>query len=405
MLALKPLKSPHSVCPACGKSNNSFDSCDLFGIHILGSGNCAHCGVRYYHNWPLGHGSHFPIAFTDNGKARYSEKASQWMAKPLIKAVKQRLGFYAEIHRVIRHPAKNGLLLNCLDSCYGHIIWKLFNAAYYHKKWPQKELVVLIPKQCAWMVPDYVAEIWQVDAPIHKFDTRVEGLNEFVESLDLNALELAPLGTHLDHKHLPVEDFFKTKSFDIATFSQRPLQVTFIWRSDRFWLRSRGERILWMVGTKYNVPLILKWLGNRQRLAMQKVAKLVRNAIPEASFRVTGLGKPGTFIGVEDLRKTKLTVQDELEWCRIYSESHLVLGVHGSSMLVPTALAAGFIELMPSYKIPLMTEDILMRHSPRYQLYLGRHLDLLSAPHLVARHIVDLYQSFPYLQSNTDQVL
>lgn len=135
---------------------------------------------------------------------------------------------------------------------------------------------------------------------------------------------------------------------------------------------------------------------------MKQVAAQLRQQLPAANFYVTGLGRQGVFPGhFNDLRRLKADSETEMEWCGVYAKSHLVIGVHGSNMIIPTALSAGFIELLPKHKVPFMTEDILMKHPARFQTFLGRHLDLHSATEVIVEHAVSMMEDFSYLYKNT----
>lgn len=402
MLSLKPLISPITTCPNCGKENSGFDTYEFLGQHILSTGKCLKCQVFYYHNWPIGHGEQFSIAFTDNGKAKYADQAGQWLAQPLIRGVKEGRKHKVIIRRNINHSITHGVLINCLDPCFGHIIWKLFNVATRERFDEHQGWVVLIPAQCAWMVPTEVAEVWTVEVALHQLHDRLDGLDEFVRGTALESLTVAPLKTHLNHEHIPMERFFRTTPFALNSFMKKPFMVTFICREDRFWLRTKCEEFLWFVCRKYEIAGLQRWFLFRQNRSIQQIVRRVKKVIPQAQFALTGLSNhPTTMKGVTDLRRSQMDQEWELKWCDQYAQSHLVIGVHGSNMLIPTALAAGFIELMPRFKIPFMTEDILLRHAPRFQLFLGRHLDLFSSPKLIAKHVVDIYSSFTYLHANT----
>lgn len=402
MLSIKPLRSPASVCPLCKEDNDGFSEFLFFGQHILGRGNCAKCGTFYHHNWPVGHGAQFPIAFTNNGKACYAERSALWMAQPLIRSVKNDRSIEVTVDRRINRQISDGFLLNCLDPCFGHIIWKLLNAARYQRYSGNEGLIVLIPRQCIWMVPAWVAEIWAVEVPLSKLQHRLEGLDQFIKGAPLEQLKILPVNTHPDHQKLNLADFFKTKPFDLETFGQRNPTITFIWREDRVWLRSKIEYWFWKAAQKYRIKFLSNWLAYRQKRAMERTADLIQEKLPKAEIAIAGLGTFGTFKKIHDLRQERPDQHWELKWCQQYARSHLVIGTHGSGMLIPTALAGGFLALLPSYKIPFLTEDILMKHAPRYQLFLGRHLDIFSTPSLVARHVVDIFSTFPYLQENTE---
>ncbi len=404
MWSLKPYKSPPSKCPKCLHENAGFTKHIFTGVHILGEGACGSCGTYYYHNWPIGHGAEFPISFTNNGLAKYPPKAYHWMAKPLIESVKKGLRVTAPIRREVRKKISQALLLNCLDPCYGHVIWKLFNTFHYQRVSTLQGVVVLIPESCAWMVPDHVAEIWSVEVPFRDINFQIDSLDLFIEEVSGNyeSLQMLPVSTHINHQEINYYQYFRTEPFRISEFSNKPLCITFIWREDRFWLRTRLEEWFSFAATKLSINWLRPWFLYRQLKAMVSIAKQVRLKLPAVSFKITGLGTWGTLPEYfEDLRQQTMTEDLEKEWCQAYAQSHLVIGVHGSNMLIPTAHAAGFIELLPTHKIPFISEDILMKHPARYQIFLGRHLDMFTSSRSIAMHIISIFKDFSYLYKNT----
>lgn len=403
MWSIKPLKSPPSVCPECNQNNPGFNGYQFIGGHIIGYGSCESCGGSYYHNWPIGHGADFSVTYSENGRRNYRPGAN-WIADPLIRAMKSNQQINPKVKRQIRKPVTNALLLNCMDPCYGHILWKLFNCSLYQNLPASEGLVVLIPESCAWLVPDYIAEVWLVDIQLNQINLRHDSLRTFIEDTadQYDTLKVLPLHTHLDHGKVALKQFIGEDPFRLEDFYQRSYSITFIWREDRFWLRSKVEYWLSLVSIKFSIGWIRKWLIWRQVKAMSKVAKFVKRSIDDVTIRVVGLGTSGKLPAcLEDQRQSTIDSRVERHWCKLYSESQLVIGVHGSNMLIPTALAAGFIELIPQDKLPFITEDILMKHPPRFQTFLGRHLDLFSSAHAIAGHAVSMLKDFKYLYRNT----
>jgi hypothetical protein len=360
--------------------------------------------MKYYHNWPIGHGMDFPITFNDNGTASFPERAANWLARPLIKAIKNQESNNAIIERKVNKAITRVLLLNCLDPCYGHVLWKLFNAHHYREVAPPEGLAVLIPKNCVWLVPDFAAEIWSVEVELDLLGIPIPAVDQFIrdQTDQYESVRLLPGLTHIDHQDLDMKSFLRTTPFDLSDFQKQSACITFIWREDRLWLGSAWEEWLSLFATKYNVAIINKWLVGRQISKMKQVAAQLLQQLPAAKFYVTGLGRQGVFPGhVNDLRRLKADSKTEMEWCEVYAKSHLVIGVHGSNMIIPTALSAGFIELLPKHKVPFMAEDILMKHPARFQTFLGRHLDLYSAAEVIVEHAVSMIEDFGYLYKNT----
>ena len=404
MWSLKPFQSPKSNCPKCAFKNEGFASYYFIGAHILGYGKCDNWDVFYYYNWPIGHGADFPISFSENGLARYSEKSYQWMVKPLVKAVNTDLHLDVPIKKIVRKNIKHALLLNCLDPCYGHVIWKLFNTAFYQNIPRHQGVIVMIPANCKWMVPDHVAEIWTVDLSLKYFNCQLKDLNAFIDKqLDAyDKFQILPIFTHIDHQIVDLYQFFRTSPFQLEQFSNKQTHNTFIWREDRVWLPTKLEAWLNLVVSRFALKWLKPLLLYRQLMIMGKVGKMVKQVLPQVRFKVTGLGTWGKFPPeYEDLRTLKTTEELELKWCDTYANSHLVIGIHGSNMLIPTALASGFIEMLPRYKIPFVSEDILMKHPARYQTFLGRHLSTSTSVQDISGHVISMLMDFPYLYKNT----
>ena len=87
--------------------------------------------------------------------------------------------------------------------------------------------------------------------------------------------------------------------------------------------------------------------GNSATVAQSdRVGNEARRGIASLDFAVAGLGTPeGLPNKILDLRFSEVTVERAL--CDRYAQSHVVVGVHGSHMLLPSAHAGAVIELMP----------------------------------------------------------
>ncbi|GJM27987.1 MAG: hypothetical protein DHS20C17_06220 [Cyclobacteriaceae bacterium] len=403
MWSIKPYKSPPSECPECKHCNGGFKQYSFVGAQILGNGSCEACGCTYYHNWPIAHGADYPVTYSNRGKWNYSIKA-RWLAEPMIRTIKNDGRINAKIKRTIRKPITNVFLLNCLDVCYGHVLWKLFNAGFYQHLAGSQGLVVLIPENCAWLVPDYAAEIWAVEIELPKINLQIQSITTFINKVSdqYQSIEVLPVLTHIDHQTIKLEQFIRQPPFQLNDFSRRPFCITFIWREDRFWLRSQLEQWLNLLSIKFSIELMRRWFRWRQVKTMTQVARLIQREIDEVTITIVGIGTSGKFPSfIRDLRQRDINPKVEAQWCEQYSNSHLVIGVHGSNMLIPTALAAGYIALLPKYKLPFITEDILMKHPSRFQTFLGRHLDLFSSSQSIASHATSMLNDFEYLYRNT----
>ena len=78
----------------------------------------------------------------------------------------------------------------------------------------------------------------------------------------------------------------------------------------------------------------------QQQRRIEILAGRLGKEIPNLQFAITGLAEPGGFANpVCDLRNGRPDDRVEREWCERYASSHVVMGVHGSNMLIPSGLA------------------------------------------------------------------
>jgi hypothetical protein len=390
-------------CPNCGKGATGKEL--LFqGMHVLTKCNC---NTNFYSTLPVGHDLLFPCSFDFNGKLfNATQEAKGWLIDPLIHSLtKTENQKVVQIEKEIKEQKEEAIILNCLDNCFGHVFYKLWNLPLLKSKYPNKSIIVFIPRKTRWLLPDTFSEVWLFDASFKMLENYLTNLDQEIKQNLLprfKNVSLSKAYTHLSLDKINLKDFVKTDRFDLSKFNDLPHQITFVLREDRFWHRYRFEYFLFKVFVKLNLSKqIFIW---RQNYLVDKVASLIKKNFPQAKLVATGLCRSGSLSSlIEDQRKNKLTESDEKNWCGIYSSSHVVVGIHGSNMLIPTALAAGFVEILPREKIKHISEDILLNRSSRYSIFLGRHVDHFSSPKLIARHISGILADFPYLYRNTEQ--
>jgi hypothetical protein len=109
----------------------------------------------------------------------------------------------------------------------------------------------------------------------------------------------------------------------------------------------------------------------------------------------------GNFKGYAlDERRKDMSVSVEKDWCRIYAQSHVVVGVHGSNMLLPTAFAAGCVEILPQERYGNIVQDISVRYPDRRQLYFYRFVDQYASPKSVAGKVVAMIDDYDVYYKN-----
>lgn len=400
MIKIKPIVSEQFYLPGHFEERAVVEEIMFAGTHILAK--CSYSSLRqyFYHTLPVGHTWQRPVVFSEDGQETYYHpEAKTWLAEPLIKSFLSRHTVAPiTIRRDIRKAYRQVVILNCLDSCYGHCLYKLFNAQRHLRQRPELGLVLLIPRSLAWLVPEGTAEVWCVEAPVRQLKQYIPNLDGFVKSsfAAYDKVYLSRAITQLNTFKIDTESFTKVAPFELDDFFKTNPRITFVLREDRFWLTSRVDYFLYLASVKFNSLLWMKfYFGYRQNHLIRNAAQRIKEQLVDAQFFATGIGRTGKFgNSIKDCRVVgEVSSAKEKEWAQLYSSSHIVVGVHGSSMLIPTSLAAAFIILMPDYKIAHWGEDVVARHSTPNATFLGRFLPFSSARH-IADHTIHLIKGF-----------
>jgi len=393
-------------CAFCKRESVNLIEHIFQGIHLLAKFNCPSCTRTFFHTLPTGHDLLFPISFDETGRLLNTDvQAEQWLVGPLLDSFVKLKKINVGIEREVFRQADEAIILNCLDNCFGHSFYKLWNAQILKTKYPDKSIVVFIPKRMRWLLPDNIDEVWS-------FDSSFADLGKFIGNLDEEVSEnllprfsnvfVSKAFTHLDLEKINLKSFLKTERFDLEKFSNGLPRITFALREDRFWHKNPFEFFVFKAFVKLGLARkIFVWRQNR---LVNRTAKKIKEKLTNAEFYATGLNRTGRLsTRITDLRVETPSAQHEMQWCQLYSKSHVIIGVHGSNMLIPTALAAGFIEILPRHKIRHIAEDTSLNYNSRYTLFLGRHLDQFVTPTLVAENAISMVKDFGYLHKNTQQ--
>jgi hypothetical protein len=369
--------------------------------------HCPQCGSEFYGDLPSGQALYTPIlldkkscAVDDNYDAAWF---SDWLIDSYAKRTKEPLRF--EVRKLSK--VKNKIvLLNCLDILYGHSLLKLLNAQHYIDYQPDVSLIVLLPPFLEWLLPDGVAEAWVVDLPLRRGTEWNDWLaNEISERL--KSFPEVYLSVAFSHPHIEdfdIERFTRISPFPLENFGkhQKNPVITFIWREDRLW-----ETINLSTSGRFNK--IKQRLGfsqeqtDEQRSKVVKFAECLRGEFPPLDFAVVGIGEANDLPDwITDLRLLKLDAAAERAWCERYAASHLVVGVHGSNMLLPSAHAGSVIELIGEERWGNYLQDILFRRSDsREMLFRYRFVPHSATPEDLARLASTMlrYEDFRRLMS------
>jgi hypothetical protein len=123
---------------------------------------------------------------------------------------------------------------------------------------------------------------------------------------------------------------------------------------------------------------------------------------PEIDFAIAGLGEVREAPAwVTDLTTWEIDDRTEKMWCKRYAESHVVIGVHGSNMLLPSAHAGAVIELVPSDRWSNLVQDTLVSQQDiREILCRYRFLPLEASAATVANVAIQLLHYIPTVMAS-----
>ena len=380
MIQIKPTIDYREPCPHCGRALSP-DQVLWQGIHVCAVALCPGCGAEIVGDLPVGAALFFPYQVDrKKGLLFGSALARDWLGEPFLQSLlhaEEGPGIRLEIEVRVRRPKV--VILNCIDYLYGHSLLKLLNAEEHLQRDPAFGLVLLLPRFLRWMVPPGVAELWLVDLPLSRarsFHTRLEQLIQ-AECARFEEVYLSPASSH-------------PSAFDLTFFTGVPrhdfaaprFRVTFIWREDRPWSGSPPAIDLMQ---KSGGPrrLLLSW----QNRKIQRLFAALRRTLPDALFTVAGLGRTTGFPEwIADKRVARFDEETERSTCQVYAESRLVIGVHGSNMLLPSGHAGLTIDLMPDDRWGNFGQDILYQEQDvRLSSFRYRFLPIGSSISAIAR--------------------
>lgn len=352
------------------------------GMRCLARLECAGCAGTWYADLPVGHGLYYPSLLDANTGRAYDDVGrtwfTQWLEESFASPDAHELDIDVETIGEVRAP----ILLNCLDGLYGHALLKLLNAQWYLDHTPDRSLVVIVPSWLRWLVPRGVAEIWTV----HASPTRIRGwLSSLDERLQERFSSFANVALSVAFPHPATADFEMERFTGVRPFDPgwwldvRDPVVTWVWRDDRVWGRNARD----------------------QARRVDAVASHLTQLRPDARLQVVGAGSRSNALSrADDMRmRFPIGVDTERAWCAAYALSHIVVGIHGSNMLLPSAHAGSVLELLPADRSGNLGQDILpVTSEPVDTLLRYRFISDRTGPRDVAVRLAAMLTEIPLLR-------
>jgi hypothetical protein len=267
--------------------------------------------------------------------------------------------FDFKVHK--RRPVKDIWFVNCLMPYYGDCVSLLLRTSALRSG--PRDTVFLVPSPLLRMVPDWAAEVWEIDIS-QDFGYRIalEWNPEFNrrivrEFMRFNSVFLPHLFQPANPEHAAVKDFFKLEPFNLDLWHKIPPTVTFVWREDRLSppelkLPSFIDRMLLRFSISKPIRNGLKMLNLlRYRNFILATAQQLKKQVPGIKINVIGKGRyPPLPQAVDDHRVASHSLETDRSDEKIASLSHILVSAHGSHLVGISALPGSVIQLIPLNK-------------------------------------------------------
>jgi hypothetical protein len=393
MIKIKPNIEANLNCPICQKSLLT-QKVLWQGIHICAETHCKTCEKKFISDLPVGHGVHASFHVAQDSYELYGELAREWLGIPFQKALCEPSSKPVELIVEKKRPVSGDVvILNCIDYLYGHSLLKLLNASRHIKA--NQNLVVIAPAFLKWCVPENVTEVWIVNINLKDSRDFFPDLNRKIKK-EIGRFNSVYVSKALAHpKDFSVLDYTKISKGNKLPEDKR--RVLFVWREDRLW---NNENIPYQVARKLKIKAPLLWL---QRNKIVKFFKQIRRGCKDVVFVVAGLGKTIDFPEwISDFRVEKFDEANERELCKIYAQTDVVIGVHGSNMLLPSGHANMIIDIMPMGRWGNLAQDMLYQEDDcRMASYRYRYIPIETSVKTIAHITVSMITGF----NNYQQVM
>ncbi len=396
---LHPLPDTTHQCPYC-RISLSVVGWHIPGMRCLADLRCAHCRKEFYGDLAAGQALYTPMLLEKESGVVHDAHGVEWFAGWLHDSYAQRTDEALPFDVQERLPiTRHVVVLNCLDTLYGHSLLKLLNAQHYLDHQTDVDLILLVPSFLAWMIPEGAAQVWLVDLPLRRGiewnDWLAREIRRRVEQFESVSLSHALSHPRLDEFN--IERFTRARPFPLDEWEKRLTRpmVTFIWRDDRQWSAASDvedkKRLSHRQTLRDLIGRARDGASPSQHDLVSELAEELRKDWPTLDFAVTGLCETGNTKNmaawIEDMRSRAADEAIERDWCERFAMSHVVVGVHGSNMLLPSAHAGSVVELLGPQRWGNFAQDVLFRDAGdcRETFFRYRFIPDSSSPHAVAQ--------------------
>lgn len=323
-------------------------------------------------------------------------EVKKWLGAPLLRSMEE--PDQRPINLTIEKfkDCSKIIILNCIDNYYGHSLLKLFNAERHLDIDSEYGLIVIVQKNFRWLVPDGIAEIWTVDIPLSQADRYFPSLNDQISN---ECKRFTTILISRAHSHPSISNITRFSRVLPHKQDQKDYRVSFIWRSDRPWIDN-----IYVLEAAKRLGIMDFFLRVQNRKVIS-LFSLLRSKLPNIRFTVIGLGSKTRFPSwIEDHRVDTISNSSERAFCEVYAQSRVVIGVHGSNMLLPSAHAGMTVDLMPKDRWSNFAQDIVYQEpDTRLGSFRYRFFPIATSIHTLVQVITSQIQEYDFYKLQMKQ--
>jgi len=226
MIRLSPQPDINVPCPTCGNPVLP-QSWKATGMRFMLDCRCGNCDADFFAEAPINAGLFYPgIIDKRTGKRVDKLPFENWYLNGLILAHANQKDDAVAVE-VIEHKkigSRPVLLLNTIDATYGHALYELFNASYYLDK-KEFDLVIIVQKNLAWLVPQGAAQVWIADISFSKANHWMNAFDSQVKKLlkDTRDVFVCRSFVQTDSTDFNIKDYTRVDPFPLESWDERLL--------------------------------------------------------------------------------------------------------------------------------------------------------------------------------------
>lgn len=324
-------------------------------------------GNAFYTDLPYSMGVQAPMTVDAVTGAVNGPPTLQWSIHNLAAAWIDRVTKPVEITVETRRPVKRAVLMNCLYPWWGdavNLLWRVKQLRQSKLAEQEIGIVALITPAMRWLLPPEIDEVWVVPDGVSFNRKWNEGLDTAIHAqvakLDECFLPVLFQPTMLTPEDVKANTGITPFPRDqwLERLKEKPV-VTYMYRPDRCW--APGDSVWHKIEEK----LPRGRLGRlRQKLAklqnesdansqyrnVVETANSLRLRFPNLEFAVCGTGtKMALPSWMKDMRVDKADAKSNRASCEQCARSHVLVGINGSHMVLPSAFPGALVMLSPKH--------------------------------------------------------